>query len=218
MNKFIKKFINVMVSILFIGLTIYIDYFSDNTYNIYMVMALFSMLIGWTAANKNNKKSLIFYIGILYIIIPMIYWYITKQEKMSILFFIMILLYNVISFVFFKIIDGLQIKINRILLKRIINVITAFTISYLCLYLKFLNNDNFQLLYCISVTLSFTTMLLISDFMLTRIKPLSENNYIKELSTTESIMPTHGIIIKIANSFLFISYVYIIYVVILKLI
>lgn len=92
-----------------------------------------------------------------------------------------------------------------------VNIISALLISLYKVNLGF--PDDYKLI----TTIFFTIILVTSDLLLMKIKPLLENgSMMKELQTTESIFPTSGIWIKTANSFLLISYVYIIYVAILK--
>lgn len=49
-------------------------YYHFNFLEISIVMLLILMLILWFKFNK-NKKKLLFYFGIIYIVIPMVYWF-----------------------------------------------------------------------------------------------------------------------------------------------
>ena len=151
----------------------------------------------------------------------MIYWYSHIEYMDTLVLFIFITcFYNVFSFFLFKITDGLPIKINSNYLKSITNTIISLLISYLTLRLKSLDKCPMSLCkdYLIISTLLCSITLLISNYLLYKISQIMEYKSIKELHSTESIFPTEGIVIKIANNLLFISYIYIIYVVILRLI
>ena len=102
----------------------------------------------------------------------------------------------------------------------IVNIISSLLISSYKINLSFSENGCITILkyYKIINTIFFMLILVNSNLIIMRIKPLLENESIKELQNTNSIFPTSGIWIKITNSFLFISYVYIIYVVILRII
>ena len=144
----------------------------------------------------------------------MIYWYSHIEYMDTLVLFIFITcFYNIIT-------DGLPIKINSNYLKSITNTIISLLISYLTLRLKSLDKCPMSLCkdYLIISTLLCSITLLISNYLLYKISQIMEYKSIKELHSTESIFPTEGIVIKIANNLLFISYIYIIYVVILRLI
>ena len=222
MSKSVKNIVTNIISLLIlIGVDEYIiNYlFADQKYYILIALALLEMIIIWFKCNI-NKKSILFYIGLIYITIPMLYWYFDKKDIETLLwFFWLVCVYNVFSFILFKLISGLQIKINREKLKIVVNIISAVLISLYKLNLSFPENGCITIIkgYNIITTIFFTLILITSDLFLMKIKPLLENESMKELQATESIFPTSGIWIKMANSFLFISYIYIIYVIILKL-
>lgn len=202
MSKFIKKCLDIINKTLFVvvlfGLDEYIinHLFSDQKYYIIITLSLLAIIIIWVNCNK-NKKSILFYSGLVYITTPMLYWCFNKSniETLS-LFFWSVFIYNILGFILFKLVDGLPIKVNRRSLKLAVNIITALLISLYKLNIGFPNNGYITILkdYKLITTISFTVILVTSDLLLMRIKPLLENdNMIKELQTTESIFPTSGI-------------------------
>lgn len=225
MSNFSKKCLDIIAQILLFvilfGLDEYvINYlFYDQKYYIIITLSLLAIIITWFRCNI-NKKSILFYSGLVYITIPMVYWCFNKSNiETLLLFFWLAFIYNIFGFILFKIVSGLQININRKSLKLVINIISALLISLYKLNLGFPNNGYISILkdYKLITTVFFTVILVTSDLLLMKIKPLLENdNMMKELQTTESIFPTGGIWIQISNSFLFISYIYIIYVIVLR--
>ena len=224
MNNFSKKCLDTINQTLFVvvlfGLDEYIinNVFSDQKYYIIITLSLLSIIIIWFRCNT-NKKSILFYFGLVYITTPILYWYFNKSNiETLLLFFWLVFVYNIFSFILFRLTDGLQININRKSLKLVVNIITALLISLYKVNLGFPKNGYISILkdYKLITTIFFIVILVISDLFLIKIKPLLENEFMKELQTTKSIFPTSGIWIKITNSFLLTSYIYIIYVATLK--
>ena len=224
MNNLKKKISNIIIEIFTIlilfGLDEYVinNVFSDQKYYIIITLSLLSIIIIWFRCNI-NKKSILFYFGLVYITTPMLYWCFNKSNiETLLLFFWLVFVYNIFSFILFRLTDGLQININRKLLKLIVNIITALLISLYKVNLGFPKNGYISILkdYKLITTIFFIVILVISDLFLIKIKPLLESESMKELQTTKSIFPTSGIWIKITNSFLLISYIYIIYVIVLN--
>ena len=112
MKKFLNITINIISTLLVAGFYLCIYYFTGNSDKFYLILLFFAMLHGWLKYN-NNKKSLIFYLGIIYITIPMLYWIITNKHHTMINIFIFLIGYNLFALLLFTITDGVFIKHNR---------------------------------------------------------------------------------------------------------
>lgn len=233
MSKFIKKCLDIILEVLFFileilffailfGIDEYITnyLFPNQKYSVIIASSLLAAVIMWLKRNT-NKKSLLFYAVIIYITIPVAYWYSNSKDiETSSMFLLLVSFYNIFGFILFKLVGGLQITVNRKSLKLSVNIISALFVSLYKLNIGFPDNGYITILkdYKLITTIFFTVILVTGDLLLVKFKPLLENdNMMKELQTTESIFPTSGILIKIANSFLFISYMYMLYVAILKI-
>ncbi len=220
----VKKHLEQIISLVFIILLeIYAYYFPGNKYKYYpiIILILFAIIAKWFIIN-NNKKSLLFYIGLIYITFPMIHWCININYIDTLILFVLItVIYNLLLFLLFKISDGIFTSINKKFLKIITSTFSAVFISYLTLRIKSLPDNCPISLYKDYLTIStllFSVILLISNVVFKKIKPILDCNDIKELINTDSIIPTRGIYIKIVHDFLLISYIYIIYTQILYII
>ena len=146
----------------------------------------------------------------------MLYWIITNKHHTMINIFIFLIGYNLFALLLFTITDGVFIKHNRNLLRIITNVVSAYSLSASYMYYKTRTDNNFMFLkdYVLTISAIYTVILLTSDFILTKIKLLSNtanaNDYFKELEATNNSLLTPSIGVKVTNNFLLVSYSYII--------
>ena len=199
-NNFIKRTIS---TVLLGGTLVFLLIKYEQFYKIFFVILLVLMLIEWAKIN-NNKKSVLFYSGLLYISSPMIY--LIKSSifnKYDVLWlFSIVWSCDIFAYIGGKLIGGPKFSPKISPNKTWAGVICGFTCSFILsyIYIKYIwNISEYRLL--------LTPLLIISSIL----GDLLESKVKRTLGVkdTGNIIPGHGGILDRFDSFLLTTYIYI---------
>lgn len=175
--------------------------------NIFMQIALLLMIFEWLSINK-TRKSLLFWMGLLYMTIPMIYWAFSGfyYDNRIYLLWVFVIVWSADIFAYFggRILKGPKlapkISPNKTWSGAIIGFIMSVAIS--SLYMSYYLEYNIKILILSSI-------LAISSIY----GDLLESKVKRYLNVKDSgcIIPGHGGVCDRLDSFLMVSHVYIIY-------
>ncbi len=203
-NNFTKRTIS---SILLGGSLIFLLVKYSQFYKILFSIILVLMLIEWFNIN-NNKKSILFYSGLLYIIIPMTCIIISPTfDNYTILFlFSIVWSCDIFAYVGGKLIGGPKFSPTISPNKTWSGVICGFAFSYIIsyLYINYIWKIQFQTI------LYFIPLLIISSILGDLLE--SKVKRILGIKDTGNIIPGHGGVLDRFDSFLLTTYGYILYI------
>ena len=206
MNNFTQR---VISAVLLGGTIVYLLIQYEQFYKIFLFVILILMNIEWFQINK-NKDSLLFYSGLLYISFPMMWLMrLSGTHKNIEVLWLLSIVWSCDTFAYLggKLIGGPKfspkISPNKTWSGVIVGSVCSFIVSYL--YVKCIFHTSYY------IRLIFTPFLIISSIL----GDLLESRIKRILGVKDSgnIIPGHGGILDRFDSFIFTTYMYIIYVV-----
>jgi phosphatidate cytidylyltransferase len=194
------------------GFTIWIV-LGDWEFLVCLLVGLFLMLYEWTKINRGKKKYLLFYCGIIYIIIPTLFWaleYYNDNAYNGISYnlytlWVLSIVWACDIFAYFggKLIGGPklapQISPNKTWSGVVVGIIFSMMTSYI--YVHNVLNDNIKLFY-LSIVIIISAIL--GDLL------ESKTKRILNVKDTGNIIPGHGGFCDRLDSFLLATYAFII--------
>lgn len=205
-NNFVLRFVSAIVMIGIVGLSFQTDFL----FRLFMLICAGLMLYEWTSINR-NKKSPLFVFGLLYITIPMAFWMIYSKYmgfdyiiKAILWCFLIVWSCDIFAYLGGKLFKGPKFAPKISPNKTWSGVISGSVVSFVCSYFYIINvlkHDKTELIIASAIMIIAS---ILGDLLESKVKR------VLQVKDTSNIIPGHGGICDRLDSFVLVTYAFII--------